>query len=367
MHTVKVVICGAGVIGASIAYHLALRGIPATVVERTGVACAASGKAGGFLALDWCDGSPLGPLARESYAMHARLAESLGRDCGYRAMTTFGVAASATGGIHADNSAAGATWLDGDCAVYTQLGSTDSTAQVHPRLFTEALMAQAGSRGATVVTGRVEGLDIAGGRVRGVRVDGTLMPADAVVVAMGPWSNAASQWLPLPPVDGLKGFSVTLAPSAPVPAQALFVEYMDGDGGRASPEIFPRPDGEVYLCGLSDDQPLPADPSDITLSRSATATLQRAAGTLASSLGDARLLTENACYRPVCADGLPLMGEIPGVAGAFVSTGHNCWGILNAPATGAAMAELIAEGDCTIVDLAPFTPARFREPLHLRN
>ena len=84
-------------------------------------------------------------------------------------------------------------------------------------------------------------------------------------------------------------------------------------------------------------------------------------------MGDARLLTENACYRPVCADALPLMGEVPGVAGAFVATGHNCWGILNAPASGAAMAELIAEGDSTSVDLAPFTPARFQERIYLRN
>jgi prevent-host-death family protein len=43
-------------------------------VERPGVACAAPGKSGGFLALDWCDGSPLGPLARASLALHAELA-----------------------------------------------------------------------------------------------------------------------------------------------------------------------------------------------------------------------------------------------------------------------------------------------------
>jgi glycine/D-amino acid oxidase-like deaminating enzyme len=88
----RVVICGAGVIGASVAYHLALRGVAATIVERSHVACAASGKSGGFLALDWCDGSPLGPLARTSYAMHSELARRIGSDYGYREMTTFGVA-----------------------------------------------------------------------------------------------------------------------------------------------------------------------------------------------------------------------------------------------------------------------------------
>ena len=48
--------------GASVAYFLARRGVAVTVVERLGVACAASGKSGGFLALDWCDGSLLAPL-----------------------------------------------------------------------------------------------------------------------------------------------------------------------------------------------------------------------------------------------------------------------------------------------------------------
>jgi glycine/D-amino acid oxidase-like deaminating enzyme len=62
----RVVICGGGVIGASIAYSLGCRGVQSIVVERTGVACAASGKSGGFLALDWCDGTPLATLARRS-------------------------------------------------------------------------------------------------------------------------------------------------------------------------------------------------------------------------------------------------------------------------------------------------------------
>ena len=94
-----VVVCGAGVIGASVAYFLTRRGIGVTVVERSGVACAASGKSGGFLALDWCDGSPLGPLARASFALHAELAKELGADYGYRRMDTFMLAARETGTV----------------------------------------------------------------------------------------------------------------------------------------------------------------------------------------------------------------------------------------------------------------------------
>jgi glycine/D-amino acid oxidase-like deaminating enzyme len=66
------------VIGASVAYFLSLKQVRAVVIERTGVACAASGKSGGFLALDWCDGSPLAPLARRSFELHAELAEAFG-------------------------------------------------------------------------------------------------------------------------------------------------------------------------------------------------------------------------------------------------------------------------------------------------
>src|SRR5215472_7990777 len=51
------------------------------------------------------------------------------------------------------------------------------------------------------------------------------------------------------------------------------------------------------------------------------------------------------------ATGLPLIGPVPGVADAYVATGHSVWGILNAPATGEAMAELIVDGAAHAVDL----------------
>src|SRR5687768_17928105 len=86
----RVLICGGGVIGACLAYYLARGGAKPIVIERTGLACAASGKSGGFLALDWCDGTPLEALARRSFALHARLAEEMDGDWGYRRLTTSG-------------------------------------------------------------------------------------------------------------------------------------------------------------------------------------------------------------------------------------------------------------------------------------
>src|SRR5437879_8661352 len=85
----RVVICGGGVIGACTAYFLIRRGIDVIVVERTEVAAAASGKAGGFLARDWCAGSPLDALARRSFELHAQLPEEIADDWGYRPMSAY--------------------------------------------------------------------------------------------------------------------------------------------------------------------------------------------------------------------------------------------------------------------------------------
>ena len=93
----RVLICGGGVIGAAIAYFLSRRGVEVTVIERTGIANAASGKSGGFLALDWCDGTPLEALARRSFALHASLPGEIGGDWGYRRLATYSGFASARG------------------------------------------------------------------------------------------------------------------------------------------------------------------------------------------------------------------------------------------------------------------------------
>jgi glycine/D-amino acid oxidase-like deaminating enzyme len=86
-------------------------------------------------------------------------------------------------------------------------------------------------------------------------------------------------------------------------------------------------------------------------------------------LGQAKILARQACYRPVTRDGLPLIGRVAELTGAYVATGHSVWGILNAPATGEAMAELITEGAARTVDLSAFDPARLPplDPARLRR
>jgi len=351
----QVIICGGGVIGAAVAYFLSRRGARPIIVERTGIACAASGKSGGFLALDWCDGTPLADLARRSFLLHAELAKMIDRDWGYRRLTTYaGRAGARPGQGHIPRLA----WLSDAVRVGQRLGSPDTTAQVNPGQFAAALIAAAQAAGGEVRPGTVTGLNIVGPRVKGVVVDGEVIAADAVVIAMGPWSLLAARWLPLPPVFGLKGHSLIFETGARMPAEALFLETRDSNGSLESPEVFPRADGTTYVCAISSDSPLPVDPGAVAPDHGAIARLEAIAAGLSPILAGAPIIARQACFRPVTRDGLPLIGAIPAIEGVYVATGHSVWGILNAPATGEAVAELIVDGAARTVDLSAFDPGR---------
>jgi glycine/D-amino acid oxidase-like deaminating enzyme len=350
-----VVICGGGVIGACLAYFLARRGVKAIVVERAGVAAAASGKSGGFLALDWCDGTPLEPLARRSFALHASLVDELADDWGYRRMTTYG----GNGGPAARGQASRhrLPWVSDGIALNDRLGTTETTAQVHPGRFTQAMMRAAETHGAELRTAAVTGIARRrDGAVEAVATDQGTIAADAVVIAMGPWSRLAAAWLPLPPVYGLKGHSLVFETGACLPPEALFIEYQEASGARSSPEVFPRADGTTYVCAISSESPVPLDPAAVAPGPGAIERLEAICRALSPVLAESPILARQACYRPVTAPGLPLIGPVPGAKGAFVATGHSVWGILNAPATGEALAEVIVEGAARTVDLAAFAP-----------
>ena len=356
----RVLICGGGVIGASIAYFLSLRGVRTTVIERTGVACAASGKSGGFLALDWCDGSPVEHLARRSFALHDELATTIDRDWGYRRLDTLSVIASASRDVGFYRKLDSPDWLDGAAAVHAQLGTPETTAQLDPGAFTKGMMRAAMAQGVELLIGNLTGLAFNGDgtTVRGALVDGKEVAGDAVVIAMGPWSVLASQWLPLPAVYGMKGHSLIFRYKPPVIPHALFVELESEAGDVKSPEVIPRSDGTTYVCGHSSDAPLPVDPAHVVPDDGGCEELRAMTAQFAPELGQSEVLASQACYRPIVQDGLPLIGAIPGVAGAYVATGHSVWGMLNGPATGEAVAELIVDGATRSVELSPFNPAR---------
>src|ERR1700722_11040987 len=325
-----VLICGGGAIGASIAYFLARSGVKATVIESTGLACAASGKSGGFLARDWCDGSPLAPLARRSFDLHAELAETIDGDWGYRRLTTYGGFA----GYPRGRSAHDLGWMSRDVTVAQALGSPKTTAQVHPAQLTAAMMRAAEQNGAELRLGQVTGIAQQGGKAVGVEIGGELLEGDAVVIAMGPWSILAALWLPLPAVFGLKGHSLVFDTGAQIPAEAAFLEYREpGTGAVLTPELFPRTDGTTYVCGISGEDAVPIDPARVTPDNGAIYRLQAMCRALCPVLAAAPILARQACYRPVTRDGLPLIGKVPGIDGGYIASGHSGLGILHATAT----------------------------------
>ena len=240
-----------------------------------------------------------------------------------------------------------------------RLGATQTTAQVHPARLTQALM-HAAQPHAELRRGAVTGVVRDGAALRGVDVDGDVVAGDAVVIAMGPWSILAAAWLPLPAVFGLKGHSLVFDTGTRVPAEALFLECRDESGTLHAPEVFPRADGTTYVCAISSESSVPLDPEAVAPDPGAIERLEAMCARLSPVLAASPILARQACFRPVTRDGLPLIGRLGGLANAYVATGHSVWGILNAPATGEAMAELIVDGAASTVDLSPFDPGRLK-------
>ncbi|MCL7023012.1 hypothetical protein MKW94_017102 [Papaver nudicaule] len=377
----RVIVCGGGVIGVCTAFFLAKKGAKVTLIEKSSIACAASGKAGGFLALDWCDGTPISKLARTSFNLHRTLALELNgsESYGYRPIGTLSLSITEQDPTSSSSGSKSIlpSWVDGPVRNPNVTGTIETTAQVHPQLFTRALLSFAvANHELEVVIGELERVEIEQGRVRSVVLkekrggesgnDNRVIETDSVVLALGPWSSCLSMISSLFNISALKVHSIVLIPkdSSTITPHALSLTYKAAYGGKPIPmdhEVYPRPTGEVYVCGMSAMGEVPDDPEQIMGDPESIKVLKRIAGTVSSYLkeGEVEVRAEQACFLPLTDDDKPVIGEMPNVKGCYVATGHSCWGILNGPATGAAMAELVLDGVSSVVDLTPFSPARF--------
>jgi len=256
-------------------------------------------------------------------------------------------------------------WLSDDVVIAQRIGTPDKTAIVHPKKFTSAVMNAAIAQGAELRHGRFTGIarDTDHGTIKGVAVEDNVIEADAVVIAMGPWSLLAASWMSLPALYAQGSPSILYDTGTEVSADALFLET-EIRGQATSIEVFPRPDGSTYVTGLAENSAFPTDPADVKPGIHRIEWLREISERLSPLFRSEKIIAEQACFRPVTADGLPLIGRVPQDEGLYLATGHGPWGILNAPATGEALAELIANGATRSVDLAPFDPIRLK-PLDL--
>eukprot|EP01066_Platyproteum_vivax_P013780 Platyproteum_vivax@DN6224_c0_g1_i1.p1 len=381
MSGAPVVICGGGILGCSVAYYLAEKQIKNIIVEQRTIACAASGNAGGFLARDWCDHHCVGPLARLGYKLHAELAESLlklGKDVMYRPVQTVSVTATSKGRPTKESCVP--KWLDKGVECVSELGNLDTTAQVHPRALCTALASVAQATGYTTVKiGRVENIikevipDLPESdktycqripcenvyEVLKVQVDGEEVECSAVVLCMGPWNKTSVDWFPwLPDISSQRYHSITVQPAEPVTNHSCFC-HLEVDGDWLDPELYPRSNNEVYICGEPDDCPLPPTSLECKHSAQSCKRLKEIAGMLSTPLSNAEVQIETGCWLPLSPDGLPIIGPVPGVRNAYITAGHACWGILTGPSSGLCVAELIKNGHCSSIDLEAFLPRRF--------
>ncbi|KXS21884.1 FAD dependent oxidoreductase [Gonapodya prolifera JEL478] len=185
----------------------------------------------------------------------------------------------------------------------------------------------------------------------------SVVPADVVVLATGAWAGEAGGWLPgavrWPKIAyGHRSHSIILRPKDPVSPTALFVTYRNPPHS-IDPEIFPRPDGNVYVCGASDDVVLPSSAALCAPDPASCELLRGVAGKLSTALDGAVEHKTQACWVPRVGD-RPLIGWVGGVEGVAVGTGHTVWGILNSPATGKVLSELIVDGEVTCLDSSGF-------------
>lgn len=347
----RVIVCGGGIIGVSTAYYLTKRGCTPLIVERKEVAAAASGKAGGFLAKDWNDGSPVGDLTRTSFDLHEELSRELGAErIDYRRLSCRAVAVEDGGGAAPKSrKLEHVEWADLGAYGSRAMGDERTIAQVHPRKLTHALLDEATKAGASLRIGVVESVESTDAGAR-ARVDGSWLDADAVVLAMGPWTSQVSGVPGVPTVYGQKYHSVLLqAPRAL--SQAVFFQ------GLGDPEVYPRPDGEVYVTGFPDAPVVVGElPGEVKVEQKVLDRLTSVAHQVSSELREASVTAGQSCHLPIAGHGLPVIGELAGAKRVFVATGHGCWGILNAPATGKALSELIVDGKASTVSLDAFKP-----------
>jgi len=232
----NIVVVGAGIQGASVAFHLARQtdgdaaATSITILEAKGPASAASGKGGGFMARGWGDGTPTQRLHELAFDMYESLAAELNCES-YRKLPVLSVTPGYDGIKLAkrDRNLAPIVpdWLDGSVGRISAMGMGDDTAQITPSEFVEKMLDKQKDR-IKVVYGTCVGVDTDQGSERGSRKvtavryvetgsgdhqqqEEKLIPADAVVVSAGPWSCAAEDWFEGAvqlPMEGIKSTSI---------------------------------------------------------------------------------------------------------------------------------------------------------------
>jgi len=365
VRTSDAIVVGGGVIGASVAYHLAREGLSVTLFERDGLAGHASGAAAGMLA-PLCEAEGEGPfldLGLRSLERTPELVRELAThtavDPQYRPSGALRVALTDADAAHLQSRAGrlarfGLTWCDAASAREREprlapaaRGALWSPREAHvfsPQ-FTRALADAAARRGARLEVGvPVEGLIRDGDRVLGVRTPAGEWGSGQVVLCAGAWSRLCAAWVGAAlPVRPVRGQIVALEAPSPQPDCILWSEDV---------YVVPKANGAVILGATEEEAGF-----DCRTTAAGVAGLLAAGSRLLPALGDCAFRAAWAGLRPAGPDALPLLGPVPGLEGLALATGHFRNGVLLAAVTGELLAGWVARREWPAW-AEPFLPDR---------
>ena len=374
----RVAIIGAGVVGLGIAWRLAGRAV-VTVFDRAKAGSGASHAAAGMLAA-CCEAEPgeeaLVTLGRESQArwpaFAAELQRASGIDVELRDEGTLVLALTADDqaeiahrlefqhrlGLPLEWLSAAATRAREPHLAGKIAGAVFSPQdhQVDNRKLAQGLRIAAESAGVTIREHTpVKEIVTQSGRARGVALeDGTIAPADIVVLAAGAWSRSIAGLPPdrRPPVRPVKGqmLALRMDPAAPLLNHVLWAP---------GAYLVPRRDGRLIVGATVEEKGF-----DETVTAGGLLALLDAAWRAIPAVEELPIDEIWVGHRPGSRDDAPILGPGP-LEGLFYATGHHRNGILLAPVTADAMAQLVLDGvlDPAIrpFGLERFLPARAAE------
>ena len=373
----EVVIIGAGVIGCSIAFHLARQGISSQIIEKDSIAARASGKSWAVFAYPprvlGMEGKPsdqlfsmpeggVQPWVELFWLGYHRLPdvalelkEKGGIDIGYGELTRIIITLSES---EEEDSKASVSrlrdagyyevgWFDADDlrGIFPDInpqargGVVFPHLQVEPYRYTLGLAQAAEKMGASVRQGEVVGFRRQGSRITSVTLaTGTEVEADVVILAMGPWSGQGTSWLGKEmPIRINREQCLRVRVPQRLPAYML----------TCGASIIPQVDGEVILghAGVPDMQ-TDFDVS-LTTEEAKTKLLNETIGLL-PILKEAELVEHRGDFEgwsPPPNNIQPVIGRLPEWDNAYVAARFGTMGMMLSLGTGQVIADLIlAEG-----------------------
>ena len=358
--TADAVVIGGGALGTSICYRLAASGLSTVLLERKGLA---SGCTGTTVAL--VNASSKGPPAHytelnlRSTQLYRSLPEELGADIGFEGRGNIGIVAETQDEMEeahrvakTQSEVSGLTVEVLDSGQARELipalsphifGATFCAADgcVNSFRLTLAQAAAARRHGAQIVTGAtVTAIRVKGSRVTGVITDVGPVSAPVVAMAAGIHTPALAETAGLRiPAMAKRGQIVTtepLPPMLPIPVGQLRQVAW----------------GSVIIGSTYENAGYTRDTEVPTLASLASRALR-----LFPPLAGARAMRFWSGLRPWPADGLSIIGGAPGLEGLYVAVTHS--GITLSPVVGIALSQLVVDGSARIVDISPYSPARF--------